>query len=132
MEDLPTQAMTQSAKGTRERPGTQIKAKAGLHRGILASGWYQLEQYLQYKAYRVDQVHPAYTSPRCSSCGYIAKANRPDQATFVGHWCGFRLHADVNAARNVQASGTGVMDGEGCSRRDPDDPSIDICLALHL
>ena len=57
----PVPARVSRTEGTRERPGTQIKAKAGLHRGILASGWYQLEQYLQYKAYRVVKVHPAYT-----------------------------------------------------------------------
>ena len=39
VEDLNVQAMTQSAKGTAEQPGTNVQAKSGLNREILASGW---------------------------------------------------------------------------------------------
>ena len=38
VEDLNVQAMTQSAKGTVEQPGTNFKAKSGLNQEILASG----------------------------------------------------------------------------------------------
>ncbi len=50
VEDLNTKGMTQSAKGTREEPGTHVKAKSGLNRAILASGWGPLERKLAYKA----------------------------------------------------------------------------------
>ncbi len=43
----------------------------------------------------------AYTSQTCSCCGYTDKKNRKDQARFECLWCGKKLHADVNAARNV-------------------------------
>jgi putative transposase len=39
VEDLQITKMTRSAKGTRENPGRNVRAKAGLNRGILASGW---------------------------------------------------------------------------------------------
>lgn len=52
-------------------------------------------------------VEPAYTSKTCSCCGYVDARNRRDQARFACRWCGLKLHADVNAARNV---------GEGRSR----------------
>ncbi len=38
IEDLNTKAMTRSAKGMVEHPGTNVKAKAGLNREILATG----------------------------------------------------------------------------------------------
>ena len=75
--------MTQSAKGTREEPGTNVKAKAGLNRAILASGWGQLERKLAYKAGEVVKVDPAYTSQTCSRCSHVNKANRPAQAVFA-------------------------------------------------
>src|ERR1035437_6349747 len=38
VEDLQIKKMTRSAKGTREKPGRNVRAKAGLNRGILGSG----------------------------------------------------------------------------------------------
>ena len=38
LENLKITNMTRSAKGTRENPGRSVRAKAGLNRGILASG----------------------------------------------------------------------------------------------
>ena len=39
VEELHTQAMTRSARGTRENSGTHVQAKAGLNRAILETGW---------------------------------------------------------------------------------------------
>ena len=39
VEDLQIGNMTRSATGTRENPGRNVRAKAGLNRGILRSGW---------------------------------------------------------------------------------------------
>ena len=52
-------------------------------------------------------VDPAYTSRTCSCCGYVDARNRRTQPRFACLWCGLKLHADVNAARNI---------GEGRSR----------------
>ena len=101
LEDLNTKAMTKSAKGTVEKPGRNVKQKAGLNRAILASGWGQLERKLEYKAGQVVHVDPAYTSQACSQCRRTAKSNRPSQAVFACGACGFRAHADHNAAINI-------------------------------
>ena len=49
----------------------------------------------------VRKIRPAYTSQRCSECGYIDKNNRKIQAVFQCQRCGFKKNADFNAARNI-------------------------------
>jgi putative transposase len=49
------------------------------------------------------EVNAAYTSQTCSCCGYVDKRNRRDQKTFLCLWCGHKLHADLNAAANIEA-----------------------------
>ena len=73
--------MTRTARGTPEEPGRNVRAKAGLNRGILGSGWGLLVRRLEDKAPgRVEKVRPAYTSQRCSACGHIAAGSRESQA----------------------------------------------------
>jgi transposase len=104
VEDLQITNMTRSAKGTLEEPGRNVRAKAGLNRGILGSGWGLLVRRLEDKAPgRVEKVHPAYTSQRCSACGHIAAGSRESQALFRCVACGYACNADVNAARNIAA-----------------------------
>jgi hypothetical protein len=50
VEDLQVQRMTRSAKGTVAGPGRNVRAKAGLNREILASGWGILVKRLEQKA----------------------------------------------------------------------------------
>jgi IS605 OrfB family transposase len=65
----------------------------------------QLIEYVEYKAeavgINVTQVPPQYTSQRCSKCGHTARNNRPTQADFSCQNCGYEVHADYNAAKNV-------------------------------
>jgi transposase len=104
VEDLKIANMTRSAKGTIEQPGRGVAAKAGLNRGILASGWGILAKRLKDKALgRVVNVDPAYTSQTCHRCGRVDANSRESQADFACTSCGHRDHADVNAARNVAA-----------------------------
>lgn len=49
------------------------------------------------------EVNPAYTSQTCSCCGYVDKRNRQNQSTFKCLWCGNKMHADLNAAANIEA-----------------------------
>jgi putative transposase len=104
IEDLRIADMTRSARGTAENPGRNVAAKAGLNRGILASGWGLLVRRLEDKCPgRVEKVNPAYTSQRCSACGHIAAESRKSQALFACVACSFACNADVNAARNIAA-----------------------------
>ncbi len=111
IEDLNTQAMTRSAKGTVERPGTSVKAKAGLNREILATGWGDLRAMLDYKAPRIVVVNPAYTSQSCAACGTVGAASRRGR-TFECVACGHADHADLNAARTIRRRGQALLHGE--------------------
>ncbi len=120
VEDLNVQAMTQSAQGTVEKPGTNVKAKSGLNREILASGWGRLERNLDYKAGLVVKVDPAYTSQTCAVCGHVSQANRKTRATFKCTACGHTANADRNAAINILDRGRPLIRqarGEGASAR---------------
>ncbi|MEU3898286.1 transposase [Streptomyces sp. NPDC045251] len=108
-EKLNVKNMTASAKGTAERPGTQVRQKAGLNRAILAQGWGLLRRRTEEKAPgRVEDVPAPYTSLRCSACGWIEKDSRKSQAEFVCVSCGFSCNADENAAANVAAGQGGI------------------------
>jgi putative transposase len=104
VEDLQIRHMTRSAKGTAENPGLNVRAKAGLNRQILRSGWGLLVRRLHDKAPgRVEKITPAFTSQRCSACGHVDRKSRESQAGFRCTACGYACHADVNAARNIAA-----------------------------
>jgi putative transposase len=104
IEDLRISGMTRSARGTPAKPGSNVRQKAALNHGILASGWGLLERRLQDKAPgRVQKIHPAYTSQQCSACRHIGADSRKNQAAFRCTACGYAEHADVNAAKNIAA-----------------------------
>ncbi|MEU3458291.1 transposase [Micromonospora sp. NPDC006766] len=91
--------------GIRDRVRLRRPQRVTLH----TWAFHQLGQFIAYKATRAGvalvHVDPACTSQGCCACGHIAKANRPNQATFRCTSCGFAEHADVNAARNIAARG---------------------------
>ena len=111
LENLNIKGMMKSAKGTVERPGKNVKTKSALNRGISESGWGRLRWMLEYKACRVEAVNPAYTSQRCHRCGHVAEENRQKER-FECVSCGYTGNADINAAFNILALGTGAA-GQG-------------------
>jgi putative transposase len=118
VENLDVKSMTRSARGTAQNPGRNIRAKSGLNREILRSGWGLLVRRLEDKAPgRVEKVIPAFTSQRCSACGHVDGKSRESQARFVCTACGFVCHADVNAARNIAAGH--VVTARGGSQLEP-------------
>jgi IS605 OrfB family transposase len=65
----------------------------------------RLFEYVEYKAeiygIEVEQVSPAYTSQRCSSCGFTHESNRRSKHQFVCQKCEYELNADYNASKNI-------------------------------
>ncbi|MHB8191613.1 MAG: zinc ribbon domain-containing protein, partial [Ferrimicrobium sp.] len=90
-EDLKVKNMTRSAKGTIGNPGKNVRAKSGLNRSILEQGWGMFRRRLTDKAanatelVQITVINPAYTSLRCSECGYTNKRNRGAKLSFVAY-----------------------------------------------
>ncbi len=82
LEDLKTNGMTASAKGTVENPGRKVKQKRGLNRSILGTGWAILEQFLRERDV-VIKVPPHSTSQTCSKCSCVNAKNRQRQSEFL-------------------------------------------------
>jgi putative transposase len=127
VEDLNVGAMTRSARGTGECPGTNVAQKRGLNREIHRQGWGLLVARLKHKALgRLEFVPAAYTSQRCSYCGHVAPENRKSQAVFQCVACGAGpCNADVNAARNIAAGRAVTARGDlGTSRSANREPQL--------
>ena len=109
IEDTAIHNMTRSAKGTIEKPGRNVKQKAGLNRSILAQGWYGLRTKIEYKADWYERQFVAvpahHTSQRCSECGSVDAGNRVSQELFRCLSCEHEMNADINAAENIRRLG---------------------------
>jgi putative transposase len=112
LEALRIKNMSASAAGTVEAPGHNVKAKAGLNRGILDAAWGEFARQLTYKVEwrggQVILVNPAYTSRTCGICGHECVENRKTQSVFNCVACGHTENADVHAAKNILAAGHAV------------------------
>jgi transposase len=131
VEDLKIGSMTRSARGTTQKPSRGVRAKAGLNREILRSGWGLLVRRLEDKAPgRVEKIKPAFTSQRCSACGHLDSKSRESQPRFVCTACGFACNADVNAARNIAAGhAVTARGGDGVARPVNREPQLLLQMA---
>nr|WP_017975398.1 RNA-guided endonuclease TnpB family protein [Actinopolyspora halophila] len=113
IEDLNVSGMTSSAKGTVDKPGRNVRAKAGLNRRVLDAALGEFRRQLEYKTARagkrllvVDRWYPS--SKTCSACGLLLNHLKLS----VRHWtcpdCGTRHDRDHNAAKNILAAGRAV------------------------
>lgn len=118
VEALPVERMTRSARGTMDKPGKNVRQKAGLNRKIRKAAWGILVRRLEEKAPgRVEKVNPAFTSQRCSACGHVDRESRKSQALFRCTACSFACNADVNAAINIAAGH--AVNARGGSQLEP-------------
>lgn len=127
VEALKVQNMSASAKGTAEKPGRNVKQKAGLNRAILDQGWGVFRVMLGYKLAdrggKLKEVPAAYTSQTCAECGVVDARSRQDQARFVCTGCGHEANADTNAAVIILKRGLdkSLKPVEGPRSKRPDD-----------
>jgi IS605 OrfB family transposase len=95
--------------GIRDRTKLTRKVNRMVHSWPFA----QLLDFLRYKAalagVKVIEEDPRHTSQQCSRCGHVERGNRPKQARFCCKACGYELHADLNAARNLAAKGASSL-----------------------
>ena len=126
IEDLNVRGMSRSARGTRARPGSHVRAKAGQNRAVLDSGFGELRRMLEYKCswygsqlLVCDRWFPS--SKRCSACGEVRVQLSRRERTFRCDGCALHLNRDVNAARNLvwwaeTHQGTASAAGTGSAR----------------
>jgi len=92
----------------------RVKKRRGKTFNRKLSNWsfYELEQFIRYKAEnlgkRVITVDARFTSQKCSACGHTYKGNR-NGSQYLCRNCGFELHADLNASRNIAHDGISVL-----------------------
>jgi putative transposase len=120
VEDLRIRNLTRSARGTIERPGSNVGAKAGLNRSILGMAWGKAELMLDYKCSQqggvLVRVDPRNSSVECARCGHSSPTNRLSQATFGCVACRHAANADTNAAQVLLQRGLTALSGAtpGC------------------
>ena len=82
--------------------------------------FYQLEQFLTYKAHgnrsEVLKVSAKYTSQRCPKCGTIHKDNRDHGKHLYICQCGYKSNDDRIGAMNIQLLGTMWISGDNNPR----------------
>jgi len=90
--------------------GIGIQRHMGMKLNRKLSTWpfHRFEQYLTYEAEEhgkeVVFIDASYTSQKCSKCGHTDDGSR-NGSRFRCSKCGFELHADLNAARNIADAG---------------------------
>lgn len=127
VEDLNVSGMTRSARGTVEKPGKNVRAKAGLNRALLDVAPGEFRRQLEYKTgwygsalAVIDRFYPS--TQTCSACNAKAKLTLADRV-YRCATCGFVSNRDVNAAINLAAQAA-VAPGAGetkTARRVADD-----------
>jgi putative transposase len=109
IEDLQVKNMSASAAGTKDKPGKNVRAKAGLHRSIRDASPFELRRQLEYKTVwrggLLIPVPPQNTSRFCPCCEHVSQDHRKSQSEFVCVECGFSENADFVAAINIKRLG---------------------------
>ncbi|MDB9252891.1 RNA-guided endonuclease InsQ/TnpB family protein [Halorubrum ezzemoulense] len=84
---------------------TDIRDRMAGAKRFHAWAFRRLYEYVEYKAemldIEVEQVSPAYTSQRCSKCGFTHETNRRSKHRFACQKCDYELNADYNASKNI-------------------------------
>ena len=112
LENLQLKSMTASAKGTSSLPGSGTKR--ALNEKLARARIGRLHHAIMRRSVRdgtwLVMVNPANTSLQCSRCGEKDKEGR-DAEQFTCTSCGFAIHADENAGRNIRTRAENVMRG---------------------
>jgi len=93
-----------------ERLGILRDKSLGTNFNRMLGNWAfgQLRSFIEYRAESlgkaVNDIDAMYTSQKCSKCGIIDSRSRQGRR-FKCTSCGFEVHSDLNAARNIASLG---------------------------
>ncbi|MFF9981241.1 RNA-guided endonuclease TnpB family protein [Streptomyces erythrochromogenes] len=106
IEDLNLAALTASAKGTRDKPGKNVKVKARFNRHLLDASLGSLRSKLEYKTawygsqlIVLDTAEPVAST--CAKCTERNPSSAPSHSTFHCPSCGVVVHRHENSAANI-------------------------------
>jgi putative transposase len=124
IEDLRVLNMVKSAKGTAAEPGTGVRRKAALNRGIYDSIPGERRRQLAYKTplygSQLRPVPPHGTSQTCPECGQRDARSRVGCGReFACVHCGYTGHADKTASIEIEARARRMGDTVIKSTRSP-------------
>ena len=109
VEDLQVRNVSESAAGTTEQPGGNVRANSGLNKSIFDQGWFefrcQLDYRLAWKGGWLVGVPAQNTSRACPYCSHVSTDNRQGQARFECAECGLEENADGAGAIIVPRAG---------------------------
>ncbi len=122
VEDLDVIGMTASARGTRRKPGRNVKATRERNRTILDIAPGEIRRQLAYKApwyggllTVLDRDTPVRTT--CSSCGTVKATPPEDGQEFHCTACGLSMARDANAATVIARIAAASDRGEALNAR---------------
>ena len=98
--------MMASARGTEDKPGQNVRAKAGLNRALGDAALGEFRRLLAYKCGWYGShlvVAPRFfaSSMRCSGCGAVREEPSLGERIFICPACGLMVDRDLNAAHNL-------------------------------
>jgi IS605 OrfB family transposase len=92
--------------------GIRPVKKEGTSKGSKVNNWlsnwsfFQLQTFIEYKCEEqgiaIAYVSPDKTSKTCSNCNFYHKTKNRHKNHFVCFECGYKEHADINAAKNIR------------------------------
>lgn len=91
--------------GIRDRVKLTRKVNRMIHNWAFGELIALLHQKAPRYGVKIVEVDPRHTSQGCSKCGHTEKGNRLRQDRFKCKACGYAVHADLNAARNIANRG---------------------------
>ncbi len=136
LEDLGVKNLSASARGSREHPGKNVRAKSGLNRSILDQGWGMFRRLLEYKTRWYGSrllIAPRYhaSTRTCSSCSEVMAKLPLSVRAWTCPECGARHDRDLNAAQNLVRLATASSAGSNACGDPPDGGTVYIRSTSH-
>lgn len=118
LEKLNVKNMTKSAKGTKEKPVKNVKAKSGLNKAFLSVSpgafgtMFMSDIERNYYQHTTMEVPAHNTSISCNECEYTDPENRNGHL-FHCLCCGYIDHADINSTYRIGNKGVVCLKKQG-------------------
>ena len=87
-------------KNSKKNKKLTKKSRSKYQRWVYSYLFERIKQLTEATGVHLVSVNPAYTSQKCSECGFIHKLNRKGENFFCRN-CDYKSDADYNASKNI-------------------------------